>query len=389
MHLRLAALSLSALAPLHGPLAPQPAAGADDLPKVYVGGKARPAAEVAGEQPAGQGDGLLASLAAYSEWTEQQGYSWTLPEGGGLLLAHPGKLRSKAKEPRLTAQALAHVEALFPRDGVPVAEPSTDNVWDDAFGGQGAEPEPDAPSGLAPVVFLLDGEKDQGQLMGQLVAQHPYLANWGSGSGGTQAGFLLERPPLAGVLTTGAGLEEYDPLGELVHRVARLALHERYGRQPDWLRLGLAWDAELLLRKRVDCFPGRSGFVGAVEHTGWDKALRAHLRSDRAPESVLDALSRLTTQVFDQEGAWLAQGTFAYLRERHAGELGELAAAFAADRERREVTRHGDGTWTRNSAYAPSPAAQREILERVLGSDFEAELRQALAGTGRRRGSRK
>lgn len=359
---------------------------------MHVAGKERSAAEVLAGLPSAQRAEFAAALSAYGPWVLERNYRFTLPPGGGLLLAHAGKLSSRAKETKLTAAALAKVEGWFPLAEVPAPVHGGEDALGNAFGefgDRGQSPRQDDASVLAPVVFLLAGDDDQDLLMGALVADYPYLAGWASGGAGARAGFLLERPPLAGLLTLGKGLEEYDPLGELVHRAGRLALQLRYGRQPDWLRLGMAWDLEFLLRKRVDCFPARSGFVGTLEHAGWEKSLRAYLRSDEAPGSLIEALCAVTTKRFEPRGAWLAQGTFAYLREHHVGLLGELAAAFQRDRSEGELVFHGDGTWTSNPAYATGHAAQRAILEGVLGSDFESELRQALSGSSRRRGSKK
>ena len=118
------------------------------------------------------------------------------------------------------------------------------------------------------VLVVVKKPEDHGTLLARLAEITPYLASWAKSST-PQPGFALGEPLVGAVVLGLPENKEWNAENEFVHRAAELALQRMYGRQPYWLLQGFAWHAEMELRRGIYCFPYRSGFVWAVEHTGW------------------------------------------------------------------------------------------------------------------------
>jgi hypothetical protein len=142
----------------------------------------------------------------------------------------------------------------------------------------------------------------------------------------------------------------------------------KYGRQPYWLLQGFAWHAEMELRRGIYCFPYRSGFVWAVEHTGWRARVGgAVARQERgAARRGRDAQARQRSTTQGALNAWGA-ATFLAREARRAGfapRAGRaqpaLGVRLAQGSGRRELGTHlglrGAGRRAGARACAPTPA---------------------------------
>jgi hypothetical protein len=230
--------------------------------------------------------------------------------------------------------------------------------------------------GCAPrtaVLFELAGPRSFASVTGYLAEKQPRLAAWAEAAP-RATGFLLEDPLCAGWLREMPGSEVWSPENELVNRLARLLVVERFGRQPQWLAQGLAWHVELEVCKDVYCFPFREGFVSKKEHRSWPRRL-AELTAERGERPIeMSELTGWARNTWNEQSAALAWGAATMLAEHYEEELPRVLAAFAAERvkEGRDVA--ADGSWTWKPDWELPAERERELLDAELGVDFLAEL---------------
>jgi hypothetical protein len=226
-----------------------------------------------------------------------------------------------------------------------------------------------------PVLVLVDGDEDLALLLDFLSARHADLGGWAE-SGKEQAGFVLVAPLVGAWLTRGADLEEWSPLNELMNRLVRILVIQRYGRVPEWLSQGLAWDAERELMKGIYSYSRRHEFVWASEHTAWDSQLAGRFRRRDEKKTPLEIaeLAALSRAGFDAEAALLAYGGARFLTIHHPDSIAPLMAALERDREANSRLDHGDGTWTMVPDYEAPPATQAALLEELVVEDALVEL---------------
>lgn len=222
------------------------------------------------------------------------------------------------------------------------------------------------------VLVVVKTPEDHGSLLARLAAITPYLASWAKSS--TPApGFALGEPLVGAVVLGLPENKEWNAENEFVHRAAELALQRKFGRQPYWLLQGFAWHAEMEVRRGIYCFPYRSGFVWAVEHTGW-RARAAALWRGKS-EAPLAEVATLKRGTFDDAGALNAWGAATFLAEKHAAgfaqALDELNRLWESG-SRKDL---GGGSWERIPDYEVPVAEQ----ERVLRAKTRDDLPKALA----------
>ena len=213
------------------------------------------------------------------------------------------------------------------------------------------------------VLLEMESADHQDSAVDHIVAGHDYLEPWARAAK-TMTGFVLERP-LVGAWQPNAGIKEDwegNSTAEMVNKVAQLLTLRRFGRQPYWLAMGIAWYTEMEQVEGVYCFPYRDGFVSASEHTSWAKLLenRFKKRDDAVPMSEVALLQRGR---WDTHGAQNAWGAVSFLVRYHPEAFPEILDDLyeAWDRDGREE--HGDGTWERIPNYEPDPETQRAIFE--------------------------
>jgi hypothetical protein len=212
---------------------------------------------------------------------------------------------------------------------------------------------------------------DYGAALELLAERHEHLRGWIEQARAT-AGCTLESPLIAIWLLEGGGLEEYRPENELVHRLATLLVHRRFDHQPAWMLQGLAWHFEDALLDTLYCFPGRSEFVFATEHAGWDKALKSE-HADVEALACADVIA-LERGRFDAGAAQRAFGAARFLAEHRADALPQVLEELRLLREEKGIEHGTDGTWKRIPGYEPSAADVEAVLVKAAGEDVLAEM---------------
>lgn len=364
-------------------------------------GKDHPAAAL----PAELGPGPPAAVEAWASWAAEHSYRMTLTDDGRVLLLTHTRSRSPKKRLELLHRTEAAFDALLP------APEREETVEPAAPGGSAGGPPPEdpgtppedpggAPSGLTPegleplpwswssewgvgtwpldtetcVLFVCRTEEDHDTLVEALGEMQDYLAPWVE-TGKEQLGFVHQRPLVAAFVEGAAGLEEWDPDNELVHRTAQLLFVRRFSaQQPYWLAQGLAWHLENELRGNIYCFPYRSEFVWATEHTGWDRELQQRFKDRKKDPLHPDEFMAWRRGSYDADAARITFGVAGFLARYHADRLPELCdrlRLFALEHGRRDL---GGGSWERIPGYEVPEAEQLELLRELFGPAVMEDL---------------
>ena len=205
-----------------------------------------------------------------------------------------------------------------------------------------------------------------------------YLGPWARAAK-QMTGFVLERP-LVGAWQPKAGIKEDwegNSTNEMINRLAQLLTLRRFGRQPYWLAMGIAWYVEMDQTDGIYCFPYRSGFVSASEHGKWDKLIENRYRRRKDPLPMRE-ITLLKRGKWDSHGAQNAWGTVSFLVRHHPESLPEILEEMYQtwDHESREES--GDGTWERVDGYEPDEETQLAIFEKHVPGFLE-ELSKCFA----------
>ena len=349
------------------------------------------------EAAAGQPERHRATLESWGSWVAKRDYRLALDSERRVLLIYPTtfsldpppdpddkkrkrkkksrKKRGEAERPEPIAhlvvelevieRVFAHTDAFMPPPAAPKTRRGSSTSWT-----SGAVPsaQPDE----LPVLVWLTGAPDQRELLDTLTEQHDYLSSWFAGAG--RAGFHLSRPLIGAWPHQGHDLEEWSPRHEMVNRLTRLLILQRYGRLPEWLSQGLAWQTELTLLESVYCFPRREEFVFATEHTGWSETLHARYRHRTKEPLDLDEVSAVGHGEFNLAFARRAWGSAEFLVRKHPEAVAKILADLAADREANNRKDLGGGRWSLIADYETPLDGQRAIIERHLGEDVFEEM---------------
>ena len=232
----------------------------------------------------------------------------------------------------------------------------------------GDEAQPDA----LPVLFMLASADAMNVVRAHLAEGNEYLRAWAARA--AENGFVLGKPLAGAWLVSGPGLEEYSPKNELVNRLTRLVLLQRYGRLPRWLSEGLAWQAENELLGSVYCFPRRNGFVFCTEHTGWGTVVQR--RFAHAKEGIaLPDLARIRFDgefsLTDSQCAWVASE---FLVREHPDAIAPLLLALARDRDAHHRRDLGGGRWELIPDYESPLEVQAACFEEGIGPGVWTEV---------------
>ena len=381
----LGAIALGLVAWAHA--APSAQAGASSSPlgtgrdraRVYQGRKSY----YLDKLPADLGAAPLAAVERWGEWAVESGYRLELTADGRVLLLMKSR-RTPRKELKLIEETLELFDELLPapqrgEHGEPLPRLAEDAPLA-ALGSAVAPPwiqhGPEADTETI-VLLAVDEQADYEAAIDLMVGTNQYLKSWAA-SGKRQLGFVLDQP-LCGSLPIGKlEPEEYDFRNELVHRLTRLLVTRRFGRQPWWLTVGLAWTMELELRGTVYCFPGKDGFVSRGSHGAWPNNLRNLVRKKDSGISW-QRLADWQRWTWNDGDATLAWGVTKYLSMAEAQALPMILEDFRALRNIHGIDRGADGRWRILTDYTVSSADQKELLEGHLGEEFAEEMGAALA----------
>lgn len=349
-----------------------------DPPTIRVGESTVPMSSL--DQVLGEKERAQAS--EWIEWGKHHKYKAVLDESRRVLLLGPikrkagGKPTASPSKPRKESRAeqsavsrklelidatLGRADTLFP---MPSEEAPTEGEHETWL----AETERDS----LPVLIELRDEEDLRSLLARIVESHPYLEPWAGAAAG-YSGFTLSRPLIGVWLAQGDGLEEWNPHNELVNRLTRLLLVERYGNVPRWLDLGLAWQAEMSILKRIYCYPERSGFVSVLEHEDWGRALRGLYR-ERQGAFSLSEIACTRGKELDPDAAYRSWGVAEFLVMRHPDSIRPILSDLARDRLVHGRIDEADGTWKLVVGYEAPVSTQEALLRKHVGEDALEEL---------------
>jgi hypothetical protein len=248
-----------------------------------------------------------------------------------------------------------------------VLEPVETTAW-----GAGTVP----PDTQTIVLLVLRDEADYHAALDVLAGLREYLADWAARAR-ADLGFVLEDPLSGGFVLNASGQEEWNPDNELVNRVAQLCLLRRFSQQPNWIVQGWAWHVEMELLGGVYCFPHRSEFVWAVEHTGWDKEVARRLK-DAPPD--FDALARWPRGTYDALLSRLAWALVDWSLAEHPGALSRVLEELRGYRDLNNRRKTSDTTWERARDFEVPAATQRKTFQDGIGKSFLRDFARAYGG---------
>ena len=346
-----------------------PASAPDEFPMTWAGEKIK-LSDLPGALP----ESAQAAARTWAPWAEEVGYRMDLSADARVLLLtfddNKGRKKSE-KNMKLIEEVLEQLDSMLP---LPASRP-VEGTPTEASAGDGAfEWGAVARESQTAVLLEIDDLDHHVSAIDFLMQQNDQLGAWGPAAKGL-TGFVLEQP-LVAAWQPNAGVKvdwEGDPTNEMVNRLAQLMTLRRFGRQPYWLSVGIAWYVEMEQLDAVFCFPYRNAeFVSASEHNKWDKALRNSLKSRKEPLAMSE-LTRLARGTFHAEASKMSWGAVAFLVRHHPGALPEICEELYRNWDEQGRVTNADGTWNRIPFFEPSDADQLAIFERHV-PNFKLEL---------------
>jgi len=231
--------------------------------------------------------------------------------------------------------------------------------------------------GSAPLVVVGIRTADYPKLLAQLVKVDPRLQAWAGGAGQTVNGFILSDPLVAAWIDDPAGVDEWYPYNECIHRTAELLIRRRAPQLPGWFLLGLGWHVEDTVLSCIYCFPHRAGFVSQAEHTDWGLCLANNFKPSRRkkdnkpPHLGMEEFAGWSPgsggDEFSTGQAYTAFGVARYLAHEHTSKLLPLAEKFNAAIEKGSKVWTSATDWTTVPDYKIPIAEQLAMLNAVEG----------------------
>jgi hypothetical protein len=360
------ACSLS-LAPPPPPSVSPPATRGE--PKVLWRDESYSASELPDDLP----EGTREAIEYWTPFVDEVGYTMQLADGAQFMLVAPkNKLSSKEWD-----SAIQPTLDLFD-ELMPVPDRSEDEVTGTTEAGAG-----DDLSFAWGEVFELEHDlatffrvkdTDDFELLLNHVAEREEKDDAWASHYLELPGLVLHKP-LAGVIVESApGVEEWDPLNEIVNRIARIMITRRFGKAPHWLSMGIAWHIEMEVRGTIFCFPYRKTFVGVAEHNGWKDSLKKQFKKKSDPPLDVNRLCSWQLGIWDDLQAGRAWGTVKYIAESGPGALSTVLEDMRLLMHEKGRITHDDGTWELIPNYQPDPTDQLAILQRRVEADFREDV---------------
>lgn len=351
--------------------------------------------------PADLPESARAALEAWHSWSTDNAYKLDLDRTGRVLVITRDSNDRIGQQLEFADQVLEHFERELPPPAVrlevpapgvkkpepvkpePAGEPLPEDPEADDHPWKLAPTKPSERTSAAPVVttwgaegapldsqtvvlFVVRDQDDFVSLLKHLATKYPYLASWVKEAKANQ-GFVLGEPCVAAYLEIAKDQEEWDADNELVHRIARLLLLNRYGELPNWFMLGYAWSLEIAIKKGVYCFPWRDEFVWATEHGSWPSSVRARYAKERM--KPVDFMGFVRGKYVDE----MAKASFAmtaYLVTKEHEKLPALLEELRVFRAEHARVQEGPNRWRRDTKYEIPVAEQAKLFTKHLGDGY-------------------
>ena len=334
-----------------------------------------------GDLPAEIAARLQPTLEHWLPWAGLAEYRTLLEDEARVVLLTRARERLAQKQLELVQKSVAAFEALLP---APPRDP--EETFLEAEWGQG-EIIPDRD----PVVLVeLDRTEHFVSLLDYVGQTSPQLASWAQGMK-SSTGFVHEGVLSAAWLSAPPDLELGDvwrPGNELVHRLARVLLRRRFGDQPHWFKVGVAWRLEQDVLGDIYSFPGRNTFVGVGEHVGWEGELkRAFGKRKKEPLRIAE-FGEWRTGTWDDSSAACAWGMVTFLARHRPESLSSIAEGFRKAHKRGAIVVHEDETWELLPGYQVPLDEQLAILKEHAGEDVLEQASEAFRQGRKYKGDR-
>lgn len=312
-----------------------------------------------------------AAIEAWVPWSEERRYELNLsPDARVLLVTRQGD-RRRGRRMDLVERTAEVFDALLPAPPRDTPQPQQPRP-----NGDGQSYEYSWGSAIWPVdtetcvMFVVRNEADYESLVEELGTKNQYLEAWVP-RGKKTTGFVHQMPLTAAYIENAAGMEEWDPDNELVHRIAQLLFVRRFSaQQPFWLTRGVTWHVEREVRGAIYCFPYRSGFVWATEHRSWELDLRRRFSREQAEPPTVEELAAWPRGTYHDEAAKLSWGLVDYIAREHREELTPFVEALRLHALEGSRVDLGGGSWKLVPDYTIPADEQRDLLHQHLGEDF-------------------
>jgi len=328
------------------------------------------------ELPEGLPEGAREALEYFAAWAAEEDYVVQLSDSASFaMFSHKRKVSSKSWS-KAIVPALEQIEELAPlpdRDGESVETGDVERTPQNELTvswGEVHDLEHDAAC-----FFELKNSDHMRSLLEYIAEKEEKPAGWAEPYA-ELPGLILHEPLVGIIVGTAPGVEEWDPLNEMVNRISRIMLVRRFRTIPNWITQGLAWNVEFEVRGNIFCFPHRDRFVGVAEHGGWRDDLKVQFKSKKGPLLDLEALVGWRVGTYDPIQAGRAWGTISYISRAKPGALGDIIEELRLLTDEKGRMTRADGTWERIPGFSPSAEDQLEVLQRHLGPEFLEDVTQ-------------
>lgn len=313
----------------------------------------------------------LDAIDLWGDWAFSREYVMAASEDGTVLLVHALKKRTLARHMERIDETVEGFGEMFPGtsfDFVAGAPLPGGDLGERETAVMRPGPERHGPR--AAMLFHLENVEHYHELLDRARELNPWLGSWVETAKRT-AGCHIEDPLLAVWREDVKGQEEYDVQNEIVHRLAHLLVLRRFGQQPYWLQMGVAWNLENDVRGNIYVFPYRNGFVSIGEHGDWDNDLKRMFKKSKTLS--IEDVALLHRGVYESNAARTAFGTVAFLAQHRPGALSGIMEDLRIIREDKGILREGN-RWQLIPDFEVSAADQAAVFQHHAGEALWDEL---------------
>ena len=305
-------------------------------------------------------DSVRAGIDHWMPWCEEADYSIDVEQVGRVVLISKKNGKRADKLMDRVRETLAAFDRILP----PVELDPQETFLEAEWGVGEIVPDRD------PVVlFELDRPDHMSSLLDHVRQESPRLSSWAQAQKG-KTGFMHDHVLSAAWLSAPPELElgtVWRPENELVNRLARMLLLRRFGRQPHWFKMGIAWRVEQEVMGNIYAFPGREEFVGIGEHEGWKNELKSAFKKRKKQLLEPSEFAGWSHGEWHMPSAQISWGLVRYLVEKQPDVLPLIAEDFRKNAKAGSRITHPDGRWELKNDYRIPLADQRALIEERAG----------------------